>query len=98
MNMTVLHHEYKGSCILTFYFVGSEGLLFLHLFSILIRDWSLITGWGATKLENRGSESFCAPPQDRVKLFVPNLLKLFASLRKAKTSSYRIKTNIAVKN
>ena len=64
-----LHHEYKGSCILTFYFVGSEGLLFLHLFSILIRDWSLITGWGSTKLENRGSES-----QDRVKLFVPNLL------------------------
>ena len=23
MNMTVLHHEYKGGCILTVYFVGS---------------------------------------------------------------------------
>ena len=29
--------------------------------------------WGATKLENRGSKTFCPPPlpQDRVKLFVP---------------------------
>ena len=26
---------------------------------------------GATKWENRGSETFCAPPQDRVKLFAP---------------------------
>ena len=32
-------------------------------------------GGGATKWENRGSETFCAPPQDRVKLVVPPLLK-----------------------
>ena len=25
MNMTVLQHEYKGGCILKFYFVGSGG-------------------------------------------------------------------------
>ena len=40
------------------------------------RDWSLITGGGgggggATKWENRGSETFCAPPQDRVNLLSP---------------------------
>ena len=30
---------------------------------IILRDWSLITGrGGATKWENRGSETFCAPP------------------------------------
>ena len=28
--------------------------------SMVVRDWSLITG--ATKWENRGSETFCAPP------------------------------------
>ena len=41
------------------------------------RDWSLIMGrGGATKWENRGSETFCAPPpQDRVKLFATPLLK-----------------------
>ena len=27
-----------------------------------IRDWSLITGRGITTWENRGSETFCAPP------------------------------------
>ena len=28
-----------------------------------LRDWSLITGrGGATKWENRGSETFCTPP------------------------------------
>ena len=38
----------------------------------LLRDWSLITGrGGATKWENRGSETFCAPPQDSVKLSAP---------------------------
>ena len=39
---------------------------------IVVRDWSLITrrGGGATKLENCGSETFCAPPpQDRVNTF-----------------------------
>ena len=25
MNMTVLHHEYKGGCMLTFHFDGSGG-------------------------------------------------------------------------
>ena len=30
---------------------------------------------GATKWENRGFETCCAPPQDRVKLFTPPLLK-----------------------
>ena len=41
-------------------------------YDVSVRDWSLITGrGGATKWENRGSETFCAPPQDRVKLFTP---------------------------
>ena len=40
------------------------------------RDWSLITGRGALKWENSGSQTFCAPPQDRVKLVVPPLLRL----------------------
>ena len=35
-----------------------------------IRDWSFITGrGGATKLENRGSETFCAPPSRQGKTF-----------------------------
>ena len=46
-------------------------------------DWDLYTKGlvinygegGATKWEKRGSETFCAPPQDRVKLFAPPLLK-----------------------
>ena len=51
---------------------------------------------GASKWENRGSKTFCAPPpQDRVKLFAPPLLKGGNLLRPpisiAKTSSYRIK-------
>ena len=53
---------------------------FVLMFSIAcdtgydIRDWSLIMGRGATKWENRGSETVCAPPpppQDRAKLFRP---------------------------
>ena len=38
-----------------------------------LRAWSLITGrGGATKWENRGYDTFRAPPpQDRVKLFAP---------------------------
>ena len=42
------------------------------------REWSLIIGGGgvATKWENCGSETFCASPQDRVKLFAPPLLRL----------------------
>ena len=62
-----------------------------------VRDWSLIMGrGGATKWENRGSETFCAPPQDRVKLFVPPLLKggnfLRPPITMAKTSSSCVKT------
>ena len=64
----------------------------------LVRDWSLITGrGGATKWENRGSETFCAPPpQDRVKLFAPLLLKggifFVPPITMAKTSSSHAKT------
>ena len=51
---------------------------------------------GATKWENRGSETFCAPPQDRVKLFAPPLLKSGNFSRPpynmATTPSYRVKT------
>ena len=36
-----------------------------------IRDWSLFRWRGAIKWENRGSETFCAPSQDRGKLFAP---------------------------
>ena len=36
----------------------------------VLRDWSLITGrGGATKWENRGSETFCAPPSRQGKTF-----------------------------
>ena len=60
-----------------------------------LRDWTLITGRGATKWGNRGSETFCAPPQDRVKLFTPPLLKsgnfLLPPYNMAKTSSYCVK-------
>ena len=41
-----------------------------------LRDWSLITGRGG--LQNgkiAGPKLFAPPPQDRVKLFVPPLLK-----------------------
>ena len=53
---------------------------------------------GATKWENRGSETFCGPPppQDSVKLFAPPLLISGNFTRPpynmAKTSSYRVKT------
>ena len=62
------------------------------------RDWSLITGRGWLQNgEIFGSETFCAPPpQARVKLFAPPLLKRGNFSRPpynmAKTSSYRIKT------
>ena len=37
------------------------------------RDWSLITGGGgATKWENRGSETFCDPPSRQGKTFCPS--------------------------
>ena len=32
--------------------------------------------WGATKWENHGSETFCPPPQDRVKLFIHLFLRV----------------------
>ena len=40
----------------------------LHIsfqFMVHIRHWSLITGRGATKWENRRSETFCPPPPPR---------------------------------
>ena len=40
------------------------------------RDWILITGRGDTKWENCGSETFCAPPQDRIKLFASPVIRL----------------------
>ena len=37
---------------------------FFHIMKYYVRDWSLITGrgGGATKRENRGAETCCAPP------------------------------------
>ena len=64
---------------------------------IAIRDWSLITGRGG--LQNgkiAGLKLFAPPPQDRVKLFAPPLLKSGNFTRPpynmAKTSSYRVKS------
>ena len=38
----------------------------------MLRDWSLFTGRGATKWENRGLKLFARPlPQDRVIFFAP---------------------------
>ena len=61
-----------------------------------LRDWSLITG-GATKWENCGSETFCAPPSRQGSTFrAPPFKewKLFAHppYNMAKTSSYHVKT------
>ena len=62
-----------------------------------LRDWSLITGRGG--LQNgkiAGPKLFAPPPQDRVKLFAPPLLKTGKFTRPhynmAKTSSYRLKS------
>ena len=74
---------------------------FIHttckLFFILLRDWSLITGRGG--LQNgkiTGPKLFAPPPQDRVKLFAPPLLKSGSfscpPYNMAKTSSYRVKS------
>ena len=63
----------------------------------LLRDWSLITGRGG--LQNgkiAGPKLFAPPPQDRVKVFAPPLLKSGNFTRPpynmAKTSSYRVKS------
>ena len=69
-------------------------------FSDLLSDWSLITGRGATKWENRESETYCTPPpntQDRVNFSrPPPLLKSQHFLRPpfnmAKNASYCVKT------
>ena len=68
----------------------------LH-FYLCIRDWSLITGRGG--LQNgkiAGPKLFAPPPQDRVKLFAPPLLKSGNFTRPpynmAKTSSYHVKS------
>ena len=65
----------------------------------VIRDWSLITGRGG--LQNgkiAGPKLFAPPPQDRVKLFAPPLLKSGNFSRPpynmAKTSSYCVKTTL----
>ena len=62
-----------------------------------LRDWSLITGRGG--LQNgkiAGPKLFAPPPQDRVKLFAPPLLKSgnisCPPYNMAKTSSYRVKS------
>ena len=62
-----------------------------------IRDWSLIMGRGG--LQNgkiAGPKLFAPPPQDRVKLFAPPLLKIgnfsCPPYNMAKTSSYYVKT------
>ena len=62
-----------GGCTVTLLKSAAVGPTIAH---IKVRDWSFITGRvGATKWENRGSETFYAPPpQDRVKLFAPPLL------------------------
>ena len=65
---------------------------------IAIRDWSLIMGRGG--LQNgkiAGPKLFAPPPQDRVKLLAPPLLKSGNFSRPppynmAKTSSYCVKT------
>ena len=61
--------------------------------SAYLRDWSLITGRG--ELQNgkiAGPKLFVPPPQDRVKLFTPPLLKSgnfsCPPYNMAKTSSY----------
>ena len=74
----------------------TQDILLVGLFCIL-RDWSLITGrGGATKWENRRSETFCAPPSRQGKSFrAPPFKewKLFGPpYNMVKTSSYRVKT------
>ena len=64
---------------------------------LFFRDWSLITGRGG--LQNgkiADPKLFVPPPQDRVKLFTPPLLKSgnfsCPPYNMAKTLSYRVKT------
>ena len=61
-----------------------------------IRDWSLIMGKGGLQNGKIAGPKLFAPPQDRVKLFAPPLLKsgnfLCPPYNMAKTSSYRVKT------
>ena len=63
---------------------------------VLVRDWSLITGRGGQKWENRGSETFCAPPSRQGSTFCAPPLKewklVVPPCNMAKTSSYRVKT------
>ena len=70
----------------------------LHLLRFL-RDWSLIMGRGATKWENRGSETFCTPLPLKTGLNFLHPLPLLKSgnflrppFNMAKTSSYCVKT------
>ena len=68
-----------------------------HIIYYIVRDWSLITGRGG--LQNgkiAGPKLFAPPPQDRVKLFAPPLLKSGNFTRPpynmAKTLSYHVKS------
>ena len=79
--------------------VSAPEIIYIHssVWSILLRDWSLITGRGG--LQNgkiAGPKLFAPPPQDRVKLFAPPLLKSGNFTRPpynmAKTSSYHVKS------
>ena len=65
--------------------------------ALQLRDWSLITGRGGLQNgEIAGPKLFAPPPQDRVKLLAPPLLKRANFSRPpynmAKTSSYHVKT------
>ena len=69
---------------------------FVTLWKAHIRDWSLITGRGATKWENRRSETFLPPSRQGKNFRAPLLMNgnflTPPPFNMAKTSSYRIKT------
>ena len=80
-----------------------EGVNAIHTYHgrdfLILRDWSLITRRGG--LQNgkiAGPKLFAPPPQDRVKLFAPPLLKSANFTRPpynmAKTSSFRGKSTM----
>ena len=95
MYIYIYIHVYVYIYIYTYIYI------YIYIYTV-IADLLLINygEGGATKWVNRGSETFCAlPPQDRVKLFAPPLLKSGNFARAppppynmAKTSSYCLKT------
>ena len=78
----------------------SASLGWASALSLGVRDWSLITGREGYKMGKSQVQNLLRPPhppQDRVKLFVPPLLKSGNFLcpppyNMAKTSSYSVKT------